>query len=259
MTEPQSTLWIRRFQPRPTAPFRLVCLPRAGGSATFFAGLPMLLGPEVEVLGVQYPGRQDRRGEPCVESMAELTGAVVEELLPWTDRPLALFGHSLGAVLAFEVARGLTGAGHVPAALFVSGRRAPSRQRPEYAHRLDDDGLLREIRRLSGTDDRVFADEELVRMVLPAICADFRIVENYRYEPGPPLDCPLTVFTGTDDPKVSADEAAAWREHTTDTFALHSLPGGHFFLTAHQERVAEEVTKGLPPLPVRYRDPARRP
>ncbi|KUN65975.1 thioesterase II family protein [Streptomyces griseorubiginosus] len=259
MTEPQSTLWIRRFQPRPAAPVRLVCLPHAGGSATFFAGLPSLLGAGVEVLAVQYPGRQDRRNEPFVDSLAELTGAVVDELLPWTDRPLALFGHSLGAVLAFEVARGLTAAGHVPAALFVSGRRAPSRQRPGYAHQLDDDGLLREIRRLSGTDDRVFADEELVRMVLPAIRADYRIVENYRYEPGPPLDCPLTVFTGTDDPKVSAAEAAAWGEHTSDTFGLHTLPGGHFFLTAHQERLTEEITKVLLSIAVRRGDAAGRP
>lgn len=247
MTEPRSTLWIRRFRPEPAAPVRLVCLPHAGGSATFFAGLPTMLGPDVEVLAVQYPGRQDRRAEPFAESMAQLTREVVAELLPWTDRPLALFGHSLGAVLAFETARGLEAAGHGPAALFVSGRRAPSRQRPEYAHRLDDDGLLREIRTLSGTDERVFDDEELVRMVLPAIRADYRIVENYRYEPGPPLGCPLTAFTGTDDPKVSADEAAAWREHTADAFDLVTLPGGHFFLTAHQERVAEVITSGLTP------------
>ncbi|WP_328935783.1 MULTISPECIES: alpha/beta fold hydrolase [unclassified Streptomyces] len=247
MTEPQSTLWIRRFQPRPTAPVRLVCLPHAGGSATFFAGLPAMLSPEVEVLAVQYPGRQDRRGEPFVESLDQLTRGVVDELLPLTDRPLALFGHSLGAMLAFEVARSLTAVGHAPSALFVSGRRAPSRQRPEYDHALDDDGLLREIRTLSGTDNRVFADEEILRMVLPAIRADFRIVENYRYAPGPPLDCPLTVFTGVDDPKVSADEAEAWREHTTDSFDLVTLTGGHFFLTAHQERLAEVITKGLTP------------
>lgn len=247
MTEPRNTLWIRRFQPRPTARVRLVCLPHAGGSATFFAGLPALLDPEVEVLAVQYPGRQDRRGEPFVESLDHLARAVADELLPWADRPLALFGHSLGAVLGFEVARSLTAAGHVPAALFVSGRRAPSRQRREYAHALDDEGLLREIRTLSGTDDRVLADEELLRMVLPAVRADYRIVENYRYTPGPPLDCPLTVFTGADDPKVSADEAEAWREHTTDVFDLVTLSGGHFFLTAHQERLAEVITKGLTP------------
>ncbi|MFF6989038.1 thioesterase domain-containing protein [Streptomyces sp. NPDC010273] len=110
-----------------------------------------------------------------------------------------------------------------------------------------DDGLLREIRTLSGTDDRVFADEEILRMVLPAFRADYRIVENCRYAPGPPLDCPLTVFTGVDGPKVSADEAEAWRGHTTGTFDLVTLTGGHFFLTAHQERLAEVITKGLTP------------
>jgi surfactin synthase thioesterase subunit len=247
MTVPQSTLWVRRFQPRPDAPVRLVCLPHAGGSATFFTDLPERLGADVDVLAIQYPGRQDRRTEPFARSMDELTHQVVTALLPWTDRPLALFGHSLGAILAYEVGQGLRAAGLAPAALFVSGRRAPSRQRAESAHLLDDDGLLREIRALAGTDDRLFADEELVRMVLPAIRADYRLVDDYRYHPAPPLDCPLTVLTGTDDAKVTPDEAAAWQTHTSAAFDLVTLTGGHFFLTAHQAKVAEVIRTGLGP------------
>ncbi|MFD7711541.1 thioesterase II family protein [Streptomyces sp. NPDC059785] len=248
---PRDSLWIRRFRPRPDAPVRLACLPHAGGSASFFAGLPALLGDEVEVLAIQYPGRQDRRGEPFAPSMDALARDVVAELLPWTDRPLAVFGHSLGAVLGFEVARGLRSAGRTPAALFASGRRAPSRQRAEHAHLLDDDGLLREIRALSGTDSRVFADEELVRMVLPAIRADYRIVESHRAAPGPPLDCPITVLTGSDDPKVTTEEAAAWQEHTTSAFDLVTFPGGHFYLTAHTVQVARQITTTLAALPAR--------
>ncbi|MFG2938841.1 thioesterase II family protein [Streptomyces sp. NPDC048282] len=247
--DPQGTLWIRRFAPRPAAPVRLVCLPHAGGSATFFAGLPALLGDGVDVLAVQYPGRQDRRGEPCAPSIDVLARQVTAELLPWTDRPLALFGHSLGAVLGFEVARALQAAGRTPVALFASGRRAPSRHRPETAHRLDDEGLLREIRALSGTDSRVFADEELVRMVLPAIRADYRIVENHRAVPDPPLDCPITALTGIDDPKVTPEEAQAWREHTTAAFDLVAFPGGHFYLTARAAEVARVIGTALAPPP----------
>ncbi|WP_329363862.1 alpha/beta fold hydrolase [Streptomyces sp. NBC_00669] len=247
--DPRGSLWVRRFRPRPNAPVRLVCLPHAGGSASFFAELPDLLGEEVEVLAVQYPGRQDRRGEPFAPSMDALARDVVAALLPWTDRPLAVFGHSLGAVLGFEVARGLRAAGRPPAALFVSGRRAPSRQRPERAHLLDDDGLLREVRALSGTDSRVFADEELVRMVLPAIRADYRIVESHRSAPEPLLDCPITVLTGADDPKVTAEEAAAWQEHTTSAFDLVTFPGGHFYLTAHAAPVAHLIAATLTGVP----------
>ncbi|MEU5832699.1 alpha/beta fold hydrolase [Streptomyces diacarni] len=238
---PRDSLWIRRFQPRPEARVRLACLPHAGGSASFFAGLPALLGDGVEVLAVQYPGRQDRRDEPFATSMDALAREVAAELLPWTDRPLALFGHSLGAVLGFEVARGLQASGQPPSALFASGRRAPSRRRTEHAHRLDDEGLLREIRALSGTDSRVFADEELVRMVLPAIRADYRLVESHRSAPEPLLDCPITAMTGTEDPKVTVEEAAAWQEHTTSAFDLVTFPGGHFYLTAHAPQVAQLI------------------
>jgi len=243
--DPRDSLWTRRFRPRPEPRIRLACLPHAGGSASFFAGLPALLGDDVEVLAVQYPGRQDRRSEPFAPSMDALARDVVSALLPWTDRPLAVFGHSLGAVLGYEVARGLQSAGRTPAALFASGRRAPSRQRAETAHRLDDDGLLREIRALSGTDSRVFADEELVRMVLPAIRADYRIVESHRFAPGPLLNCPITALTGSDDPKVTAEEAAAWQEHTTSAFDLVTFPGGHFYLTEHTARIAGLITTTL--------------
>ncbi|MFD5543032.1 thioesterase II family protein, partial [Streptomyces sp. NPDC127079] len=113
------------------------------------------------------------------------------------------------------------------------------------AHLLDDEALLREVRALSGTDSRVFADEELVRMVLPAIRADYRIVENHRPAPDPLLDCPITVLTGDADPKVTADEARAWQHHTTAAFDVVTFPGGHFYLTAHAAEVATTITTAL--------------
>ncbi|MEU5313853.1 alpha/beta fold hydrolase [Streptomyces sp. NPDC021562] len=240
-----TSLWIRGFRRRPDAPVRLVCLPHAGGSATFFAALPELLGDDLDMLAVQYPGRQDRRHEPFPPSLDALSEQVVAALLPFADRPLAVFGHSLGAALGHEVARGLQRAGRPPAALFASGRRAPSRHRPEQAHLLDDEALLREVRALSGTDSRVFADEELVRMVLPAIRADYRIVENHRSAPGPLLDCPITVLTGDADPKVTADEARAWQHHTSSSCDVVTFPGGHFYLTAHAADVARTITAAL--------------
>uniref|UniRef100_UPI0015F01EFA thioesterase II family protein n=1 Tax=Streptomyces shenzhenensis TaxID=943815 RepID=UPI0015F01EFA len=119
----------------------------------------------------------------------------------------------------------------------------------DLARRLDDEGLLREIRALSGTDARVFADEELLRMVLPAIRADYRIVESHRAVPDPPLDCRVIALTGVDDPKVTAEEARAWREHTTSAFDLVTFPGGHFYLTTQAAEVARVISTALAPPP----------
>src|ERR1700712_4687720 len=115
--------WIRRFHESPGASARLVCFPHAGGAATYFYPLSRTLAPSIEALAVQYPGRQDRRAEPCVDDIHELADLVAPALLEWADRPLALFGHSMGATLAFEVAGRLEKAGVRPAGLFVSGRR----------------------------------------------------------------------------------------------------------------------------------------
>jgi surfactin synthase thioesterase subunit len=236
-------LWIRRYHPAPDAAVRLVCLPHAGGSASYFFQVSKELSPDFDVLAVQYPGRQDRRDERCVDSIAELADAVTAVLLPVTDRPVVLFGHSMGATLAFEVARRLERRGIVPLALLASGRRAPSRHRDEGVHRRSDDEIVAELKALSGTKAEVLGDEELLRMVLPAIRSDYKAAETYRYVEGPPLSTPIQAHFGVDDPRVSRDEAAAWAEHTTGPFELHSYPGGHFYLNDEAPRVIEAIAK----------------
>ncbi|MGW1290842.1 thioesterase II family protein, partial [Streptomyces sp. NPDC002586] len=237
-------LWIRRYHPRPDAAVRLVCLPHAGGSASFYHPVSASLPASVDVLAVQYPGRQDRRNEPCPDSIQELADRVTSVLLPWTDRPLLLFGHSMGATLGFEVARRLEhDHGIVAHALFASARRAPSRPRDESVHLRDDDGLVEEMRKLSGTDSAILDDEELIRMALPAIRADYRAAETYVYEPGPNLRCPIVGLVGDDDPKVTVDEARAWSRHTDASFDFHVFQGGHFYLTSHQNEVLDLLAK----------------
>jgi surfactin synthase thioesterase subunit len=239
--------WIRRFLPVPDAATRLVCLPHAGGSASYYFPVSQRLsGEDIDVVAVQYPGRQDRRHEPCIDDLRALADAVVDVLRPTGDRrPIALFGHSMGATLAFEVACLLERAGTGPTHLFVSGRRAPSRPRDERVHLLDDDGLLADVRRLSGTDARILDDEEIVRTALPAIRADYRAAETYRYRPVPPLRCPITAFTGDDDPKATVDEVGSWREHTTAAFDMRVFAGGHFFLAQHQAVILRVVAEAL--------------
>jgi surfactin synthase thioesterase subunit len=249
ITERKTSLWIRRFNPVEEARVRLVCFPHAGGSASFYFPLSQTMAPSIEVTAVQYPGRQDRRHEKPVDDVSRLADLIAEELGPWTDLPLALFGHSLGATLAFEVARRLERAGTAPLALFASGRRAPSRHRDERVHQADDRTLLAQLKKLNGTDAQVFGDEEVVRMILPALRGDYRAAETYRYRPGPRLSCPVHALTGDDDAMVTVEEASAWGEHTTGPFELRVYQGGHFFLTAHaraiQELISDHLMKNL--------------
>ncbi|GHE64551.1 thioesterase [Streptomyces spiralis] len=230
--------WVRRFHPAEDAAARLVCFPHAGGSASYYFPVSRALSPRLDVVAVQYPGRQDRRHEPCVDDVRRLADLAAAELRPWCDRPLALFGHSLGATLAFEVALRLEADGTKPLVLFASGRRAPSRHREnERVHLADDERLISTIKRMSGTDAAVLADDELLRTVLPAIRADYKAAETYRHHPGPPLACPLVVLNGDRDPEVTAEEAEAWTDHTSADCTFHWFPGGHFYLNDHAPEV----------------------
>ncbi|WP_354639861.1 thioesterase II family protein [Kitasatospora camelliae] len=245
LTNGAADTWIRRFHPAPDARVRLVCLPHAGGSASYWFPMSAATPPEIEVLAIQYPGRQDRRQEPCLETIDALAAQVTEALKPYRDLPLALFGHSMGAVVGFEVARRLEALGTPPAVLFASGRRAPSRHRDEDVHLRGVDGMVAELRKLDGTDPRALQDPELLQMILPAVRADYKAVETYRYQPGPPLSCPVHALVGDSDEKATVDEAESWRFHTTGESRLHVFPGGHFYLNQHQDGIVRLVTDRL--------------
>lgn len=234
--------WLRRFHPSPDSPLRIACFPHAGGSASFFFPLSKALTPAAEVLAVQYPGRQDRRAEPPIDDIAVLAENVCRALAPWNDRPLALFGHSMGAVIAFEVARRLEAQGTGPISLLASGRRAPSRHRAENVHQRDDKGIVAELRALSGTDQLLLDDEDVLQMILPAVRSDYRAIETYRSTPGAILRCPITLLTGDSDPRVSLDEAQAWSDHTAADFTLKSFPGGHFYLDGWPPQLVAEIS-----------------
>ncbi|MCZ7433044.1 thioesterase II family protein [Streptomyces sp. WMMC1477] len=238
--------WFRRFQSASSGAVKLVALPHAGGSAPYFLPLARALAPELDVLCVQYPGRQDRYREPLVESLDSLADQLYDALTAEPPQQLVLFGHSMGAVLAFELGRRIErdGGGEL-LGVIASGRRAPCRHREETVHLRDDDGLVGEIRELSGTDPGVFDDEELLRMVLPALRADYRAVETYRYQPGEPLRAPISTLTGESDTRVTLEEARAWGELTSGSFQFRSFPGGHFYLNGHQAAVTEAIRESV--------------
>ncbi|NLU78452.1 thioesterase [Micromonospora sp. HNM0581] len=245
------TRWLRRYHRRARTEVTLVCLPHAGGSASFFYPFSAALSDSVDVVAVQYPGRQDRHDEPQVGSVAALAAAVAEQVAALGRRPVALFGHSMGALVGYETTLLLEQAGHPPTHLFASGRRAPSTSRAETVHQLSDDRLVAHVQQLDGDANIAEAlnDPDVRTMALPALRTDYRAVETYPVTTGPPVRCPITVLTGRDDPVVSAAEAAAWMGHTLGHFECLIFPGRHFFVATHRESVVTEVERRLVAVP----------
>ncbi|WP_066363826.1 thioesterase II family protein [Herbidospora mongoliensis] len=222
--------WLRRYHVGPAATAELVCFPHAGGAAAYWFPLSALLAPGVEVLAVQYPGRQDRHREPPVTDLHELADRLAEALGEPVARPRVFLGHSMGASLAYEVAVRLEGrTGAAPAGLILSGRRAPSRRRPS-PEPSGDAALLARVRALGGTDADRLTDPDVLELVLPALRGDHRALAGYRDTPGAPISCPVTAFAGELDEEAPVEDVAAWRHHTTGPFDLRVFPGGHFFI-----------------------------
>jgi surfactin synthase thioesterase subunit len=238
--------WIRRFHDGPAGGGpRLVCFPYAGGSASYFLRLSQQLSPTAEVLALQYPGRQDRRMEPALDSLPDLADQVHEVLRSLGDGPTAFFGHSMGAVVAFEVARRMEAEGRSPLRLFASARRPPSVLTPESVHTLDDAGLVGELRKLSGTDQTFLEDPDLLAMILPVLRADYTAIETYQAEPGASVSCPISALAGDQDPRVDVEQMHGWAKHTSGSFDLTVFPGGHFYLGEQTAPVAAVVRDRL--------------
>ncbi|MFE9453837.1 thioesterase II family protein [Streptomyces sp. NPDC006739] len=242
--------WFRRFTTAAGDGPRLVCFPHAGGSATAYMQLARALAADFDVVAVQYPGRQDRYQEAPFTSLAPLVEAVAEklvrELAADPGRPYALFGHSMGALVAFETAR-LLAQGELPGPrrLFLSGRGGPGIRSGIRYDLFDDAEVLADVRKLGGTDQSMLDDPEIQEMVLPALRADYQVFGTYRWGGGEPLTAPVTVLVGDRDPMVTVPEARTWREHTAGDFDLKVFPGGHFYLVDHIGQVAATVTEGL--------------
>ncbi|WP_242886053.1 thioesterase II family protein [Actinomadura litoris] len=237
--------WFRCAETRPWASTRLFCLPHAGGSAVSYRSWTKEADPSVEVRAVQYPGRADRLADPLVGAAHELARLVAGAMAPLLDRPAALFGHSMGAVVAYEVARLLQERGSAPVHLFASGARPPHDRGDDRVSDRDDEGVLAEMTRLGGTDAEILADPELRELVLPYVRNDFALVENYAHLPGTRLEVPVTVIVGDDDPHVTPAQARRWAELTDGPFAMTVMEGGHFYLTPHQSAVIAEIHRAL--------------
>lgn len=229
--------WITRPCTRPQARLRLFCLPRAGGGTASFRGWPEGIHSDVEIALIHYPGRESRLREESLRSMEALVPAIVEGMEQFLDLPYAMYGHSLGAKVAFETVRELRRR-KLPEPIHFFAAASPS-PGVTWAHPpmryLDDLSFLREIdRRYGGVPREVLADRELCALLIPALRADITIVETYRPAEEPPLSAPITCFAGTQDRMTPESEVLDWQRQTSAGFRLHRFAGGHFF--PNQER-----------------------
>ncbi|MFF8945469.1 thioesterase II family protein [Streptomyces sp. NPDC014864] len=242
------SIWLRRYAGPAPPRLRLLCLPHAGGSAGFFHSWGHAFGDDVEVLAVRYPGRQERIAEEPFTRVEDVADALADELSPYLDVPLAVFGHSMGASIGYELALRLQARHHTaPALLMVSCRKPPHLLTPRTAALADEGALIAEVGRLGGTDAALLADPDLRELVLPAIRADFTAVARYTARPGLPLDCPVTGYVGASDPDIRADEVAAWAGLAPRGFDLKVLPGGHFYLVDQRAALVADIRARLAP------------
>jgi medium-chain acyl-[acyl-carrier-protein] hydrolase len=237
----------RRAASNGRATLRLFCFPYAGGGAQIYRHWSSSLPPSVEVCAVQLPGRGNRLMEPPFTSITDAVAHLTAAFAPLLDRPLVLFGHSMGALISFELARSLRRTyGVEPRHLFVSGRRAPHipRTRPPI-DQLPDPELIEELQRLNGTPREVLDNEELMQLMLPTIRADFALVRSYRYEPDAPLACPITALGGLQDEDVPREQLEAWREHTAAACTVRMFAGDHFFLQSAEPLLLRVLARDL--------------
>jgi surfactin synthase thioesterase subunit len=211
---------------------RLFCLPYAGGGASIYRTWLAKLQPAIEVRPLQPPGRENRWREPAYCRLDDLVQCLMSDLRTSVRAPYAMFGHSLGALVSFELARALRREGFAePDHLFISAYRAPHLpDNKEHIHMLPNDRLIERIRALGGTPKEVLENEDLLRIVLPTVRADAEVAETYAYHPEPPFSCAIVALGGIRDHGITSRDLEAWREHTTGRFSLRMFAGDHFFI-----------------------------
>jgi Predicted thioesterase involved in non-ribosomal peptide biosynthesis len=223
--------------------FRLICIPCAGGSASYFLKWASVFPPQVKLHGLHLPGREERFDEPLPISLTELTARLVDEIQPLFDLPFAIFGHSIGALVGFELARHLRRK-HLPqpALLIASGLRAPhliSTLKP--ATELQEHDFLHWLAQLNGTPRNLLADDDAIRVFLPVIRADMMLATSYLYEAEPALRCSLSAYGGLSDAGTDRQQLLGWKQHTAGKFRLRMFPGGHFFTDTVRALVCESI------------------
>ena len=238
--------WLVPIRPNRSATLRLFCFAYAGGGASVYMPWAKLLPDDVEIVAVQLPGREARFHEAPLTNLVEVMDGIAHAVGANLDKPYMLFGHSLGALIAFELTRRFVAhARPLPQALVVSGKRSPqmpSRRRP-FA-RLPDAEFIAEIANYKGTPSSILENRELMDLILPRLRADATLFDDSQYRSSGRLPCPIVAFGGSDDAHVNADELLGWGE-LTETFSHHTFIGDHFFIHGQQDAVIAALSDAI--------------
>lgn len=238
--------WFPLLRRRSESSLRIFCFPFAGGSASTYRPWQAELPGDLEIWAAQPPGRETRWKEPAFTSAKDYLDAAFEAVSPEVGSRFALFGHSLGGIVAFELARRLERSGRPPQHVFVSGRQAPTAtQRKAPISGLPDEEFLREVQKLEGLPSEVLANRELMELVLPTLRSDFQVFDSFRFEPGPPLSAPVSVLGGEQDPDFPPEDLQPWSLESRQFRGVRLFPGGHFFIHAQRSAVLAHLTQEL--------------
>ncbi len=242
-----SNSWFVVPKPSPSALARIFCFVHAGGSASAYRDWAKCLSEKSELVIVQLPGRDERFSDALIDNLNDLIKELRSLFPRYSEKPCVLFGHSLGARVAFEVANLLNMNGkQKPSHLIVSGARAPHLAAENPIHDLPDNKFIEEIRKHDGTPDEIIRDKELLRLLLPRLRADYKLADTAPLaDMGQQLDFPITALGGESDLTVSAAKLKSWSVHTGSEFSSYFYPGGHFFINSSRNQVIERINNTL--------------
>lgn len=245
-----SDTWIVYFKKNPGARLRLFCFPYGGGGANVFRLWSSLLPPEVELGAIQLPGRENRFKETPLNRLEPLVETLADVMQPVLDKPFAFFGHSLGAIVSFELARTLRRKSRPqPAGLFVSGCGAPQQHRHQNIHQLPEPEFIEAVKKYNGISEEIIQSKDLMQLILPCLYGDFSVFETYQYVHQPPLNCPISAYGGLEDDNVTPEELAAWKVQTINQFEVQMFPGDHFFVNSAYHSLLGTLSDKLRQLP----------
>lgn len=247
MIADQSAMWFERFTgENQNTSIRLFCFPYAGGGASVYKKWLNYLPKYIEMYSLQLPGREKRLMEPCYKDLRPLVLDIAKNIFPLLDKSFIFFGHSMGALISFELTRYLYQKFNLsPEYLFVSGFRAPHLPSKEQIYDLPKKQFIQKLKEFNGTNENVLLNEDIMEFLDPLIRSDIEVCETYSYIDGPPFICPISAFGGLGDIKVNNDDLMKWKIHTISEFKLHMFPGDHFYLNLLQKSLIETIDKDL--------------
>ncbi len=246
-TQNRFNAWISCPKPNPGARVRLFCFPYSGAAANIYYSWADVLPASWEICPVQLPGHGTRMSEPLADRLGPQVEAVAAGLQPYLDKRFAFFGHSMGALIGFELARHLRRVGAPqPVHLFVSGHQAPQLpDRNPPLHALPEPQFVAKLRELNGTPEEVLQHAELLQLLTPILRADFAVCETYLYRAEWPLSCPISAYSGLGDDYVNRQELEAWREQTSGAFSIRMFPGDHFYMNSARPYLLQALAREL--------------